>query len=561
MKSFLDVIVEANKPKSQVLLFGRMNPPTQGHEENVMNAHKLATKQGASLAIVGSHSTDASKNPLSPQKKMKHLKRAFGHLPNTSIGTSSPESPSILHQAVAAHNSGVRNLIVAGGGDRAGGHLKLLQQYNGVRGKSHGYYKFDSITGVNTGARKSGISGTDMRNHVRAGNYDKFKANLPSRIAANEKHSQEVYDDVRRGMAVKEGTDRESYIQGLSFNLHELVEDNLSGLTGYIVYRGPTYVTVQLDESTTVKRWIEDITPLVPANKDVNMNNFKSFIIKEATSETEDGLSEEDLRDLERQIEAMSDDELSKLAEAVETNELDRPTSSLEDIAAKHKVSLDYLKKQLEAGIKVEHEHAKELSMAKEIALDHLGEKPDYYEKLSAAHLEENLTQAQRMKKKMVFLKSKAKRQIARRIAMKRMSTQSKLKKKSIRAAKMVIQQKLLRGRDKSKLSAAEKNRIENIITKAKPAILRISNKLMPKIRQVEIRRLRKMEEQLGTDRINRTELDIPGPDKESTGHEMADKVKRHLAGARNPNAPQQGHDIDPANTMRRLKHFRKLEV
>ena len=33
MKSFSQLVQEANAPKSRVVLFGRMNPPTAGHEE------------------------------------------------------------------------------------------------------------------------------------------------------------------------------------------------------------------------------------------------------------------------------------------------------------------------------------------------------------------------------------------------------------------------------------------------------------------------------------------------------------------------------------------------
>ena len=41
-----------------------------------------------------------------------------------------------------------------------------------------------------------------------------------------------------------------------------------------------------------------------------------------------------------------------------------------------------YLIKQLAKGIKVETEHTKDLALAREIALDHLGEYVDYYDRL-----------------------------------------------------------------------------------------------------------------------------------------------------------------------------------
>lgn len=61
---------------------------------------------------------------------------------------------------------------------------------------------------------------------------------------------------------------------------------------------------------------------------------------------------------------------------------LDVPVDTVDQIAKKHNVTKDYVLKQLEAGIKVEHEHTKETKDARRIALAHLGEKPDYYIKL-----------------------------------------------------------------------------------------------------------------------------------------------------------------------------------
>ena len=199
MKSFLAFVVE-EKEKTEVLLFGRMNPITSGHEENVNAAHQLAAKHGGSLRVVASHTHDAEKNPLSPEQKQKHLQRAFGHLKNTTISTSSKERPTIMHHAAAAYESGAKHLVIAGGSDRAEEYKNLLNKYNGVSGKPHGEYNFKSITVANTGERKAGISGTDMRKHASGGNYGKFKAGLPSKIQKNEKYSRDMYNDVRSGM-------------------------------------------------------------------------------------------------------------------------------------------------------------------------------------------------------------------------------------------------------------------------------------------------------------------------------------------------------------------------
>ena len=202
MKTFLQLVEE--KRKSLAILFGRMNPPTRGHEENVEGLKKMAAEHGADHLVVASHSHDANKNPLDPQTKLKHLRRAF---PDTNITASSKEHPTIMHQASEAYKKGYNHLIIAGGGDRTDEYHHLLNKYNGVEGR-HGYYKFDHIEVRSTGDRKPGISGTDMRNHVKNGNFNEFRKNLPSHIRADQGHSLELFRDVGRGMGIHENVNR-----------------------------------------------------------------------------------------------------------------------------------------------------------------------------------------------------------------------------------------------------------------------------------------------------------------------------------------------------------------
>lgn len=193
--------------KSVAVLFGRMNPPTSGHEENVNGLKQLAAKHKADHLVIASHSHDPKKNPLSPEDKMKHLKRAF---PGTNVAVSSKEHPTILHHAANLHKQGYNHLIIAGGGDRAEEYKKLLNQYNGKEGK-HGYYNYKKITVASTGERKAGVSGTDMRNHVKNNDYNSFKNNLPKALQSNEKHARELFHDTKKGMGIHENVTRGIY--------------------------------------------------------------------------------------------------------------------------------------------------------------------------------------------------------------------------------------------------------------------------------------------------------------------------------------------------------------
>lgn len=55
---------------------------------------------------------------------------------------------------------------------------------------------------------------------------------------------------------------------------------------------------------------------------------------------------------------------------------------TIEDIARKHSIFVGTIKLALEKGIKVEREHTKDIEQEREIAMDHLWEDPEYYEKL-----------------------------------------------------------------------------------------------------------------------------------------------------------------------------------
>jgi hypothetical protein len=145
-----------------------------------------------------------------------------------------------------------------------------------------------------------------MRKHVTDNNFKKFRENLPSKLAENEKHAREVFNDVKAGLTPKKkvtedyenpnrfdwgtpgGTKymqsmtpnkaiecvtpnevwsekkgmcvpiREAYINNEIFRLDEIVEAT-NGDVGPIVFRGSTYVTMKLNNDTTVKHWLKDI--------------------------------------------------------------------------------------------------------------------------------------------------------------------------------------------------------------------------------------------------------------------------------------------------------------
>lgn len=71
-----------------------------------------------------------------------------------------------------------------------------------------------------------------------------------------------------------------------------------------------------------------------------------------------------------------------RLDEVQQRDEFGVKTPNPRQVAKKHDVSVEDILSQLEIGIEVEKEHTMDPDLAREIALDHLNELPDYYTRL-----------------------------------------------------------------------------------------------------------------------------------------------------------------------------------
>lgn len=203
MKNFLIHLFES-KEAHHVLAFGRMNPPTVGHEALVQKTMNLADKIHSGHTVVGSGSQDPKKNPLDAETKLKHLLRAF---PEAHIKVASKKAPTILHHAANLFKRGIQHLHVVAGSDRKDEMHTLLHKYNDGKEYDHGSYKFKTINVHSSGERDpdaegtAGMSASKMRAHAAAGNKEHFVSGAPS--AMSDKHREELYHDVRRGMGLK----------------------------------------------------------------------------------------------------------------------------------------------------------------------------------------------------------------------------------------------------------------------------------------------------------------------------------------------------------------------
>lgn len=204
---FRDFLLE-KKENHAVLAFGRMNPITSGHQKLVDTVKKIASRVNGSHHIILSHSQDPKKNPLSAAQKVKHAKRAF---PGTNFSASDSSAPNFLAQAAKLHQSGVTHLHMIGGSDRVEEFHRLLHKYNGTH--QGALFNFKKIEVHSAGDRDpdaegtTGISASKMREHAKNKNYNEFKKGAPTTMS--DAHVKQMYNDVRKGMGLKEDIDFE----------------------------------------------------------------------------------------------------------------------------------------------------------------------------------------------------------------------------------------------------------------------------------------------------------------------------------------------------------------
>ena len=200
---FRDFLLKEQKEKHAVLAFGRMNPPTTGHEVLVNKVKEIANQVGGTHHVVLSHTQDKSKNPLSAKQKLKHAQRFF---PNTNLSVSNSSAPNFLEQAKKLHQKGVTHLHMVAGSDRVPEYKQLLQKYNGTH--EGALFNFKEIHVHSAGERDpdaegtTGMSASKMREHAKTGNFKEFKKGIPGHI--KNEHAKELFSDVRQSMGVRE---------------------------------------------------------------------------------------------------------------------------------------------------------------------------------------------------------------------------------------------------------------------------------------------------------------------------------------------------------------------
>lgn len=185
--------------KHVTFCFGRLNPPTIGHKQLL----DTVASEGGDYKIFVSPSQDPKKNPLDYSTKVKFIKIILPEYAKNIVEDAGLNTP--VKVASYLYDQGYRSATFVAGSDRLSEMKKLLEAYNGVEGKSHGYYKFDLLDFKSSGEREdgaegvAGISASGARTAAANGDLEAFKE-----ATGAGQHAEKLYNAVREGMGITE---------------------------------------------------------------------------------------------------------------------------------------------------------------------------------------------------------------------------------------------------------------------------------------------------------------------------------------------------------------------
>jgi len=267
-----------------VVVFGRFNPPTIGHEKLLKRAAKEAEKRGYELRIYPSRSQDAKKNPLTPQMKISYMRQMFPDYADSIVDDKGAKT--IFNVLTGANEEGHNNMIIMVGQDRLGEFQGLSHKYNGE------LYNYDQLEVVSAGDRDpdsddvSGMSASKLRLAAAEGDFVKFAKGVPNTLGNMEK--KELFNVLRRSMNIEEGTEvwkiapkldeeglRNAYLENYVYEVGNIVENMNTGFRGEVIRRGTNYVICVTEDGLMFKSWLRD---LIENPHEIGTDEYREYL-------------------------------------------------------------------------------------------------------------------------------------------------------------------------------------------------------------------------------------------------------------------------------------------
>lgn len=186
-------ISEALKKDTAVIAFGRMNPPTVGHEKLVNKVISEAISRDGNPLVYLSKTQDSNKNPLTYDQKMSYAQAFFGK--KVIIKSRARTIIEVAKELDGVYD----NLVIVTGSDRLREFSGLMNRYNGKE------YNFKTLEVISAGDRDpdsdgvKGMSASKMRAAAEDGDLKSFTKGIPSK---GKRLASKMYNDVRDGLGM-----------------------------------------------------------------------------------------------------------------------------------------------------------------------------------------------------------------------------------------------------------------------------------------------------------------------------------------------------------------------
>ena len=271
INSFSKFLVE--EEKQVFFTFGRMNPPTIGHEKLL---DKLAqSSRGSSYRVYLSQSQDNKKNPLPYVEKVKIARKMFPRHARSIM--LNKKVKTIFEALTTIYNEGFANINMVVGSDRVSEFDILINRYNGKKGK-HGFYNFRKINVISAGQRDpdaegtSGASATKQREAAKSNDFTTLAQGLPKKVSNAD--AKRIFNSVRKGLGLKEQKEfknhvqlqpvsdvREAYVSGDLYKEGDQVVIKETTQIATVLQLGTNYIIVEANDMK-FRKWLEDVEPL-----------------------------------------------------------------------------------------------------------------------------------------------------------------------------------------------------------------------------------------------------------------------------------------------------------
>ena len=354
-----------NTIKRAVFTFGRLNPPHYGHGGMIDTLQKVAQENNADWYLFVSSKTGDEKNPLTYEQKIAWIHTLFPETKGHLVVDPSIKTPLIA--ATWLYKQGYRAATFVAGEDDMGSYGEMIKS-----GNAHGIKNPDAVKAgkgfifkpLDFAISPRLASATNARKNVTDGDPEAFVRSILGpkinpKLAALVQNK--LYPTLRK-----------------SLNLESVNEDFDSDAEE----RRAFMIRPENQKDTVISKAIKDYTPLgdmAKVGSAINRGDYKAAIMPAASLATNAIPG--------KPIVGMAAGAALGVANAItnanESEKLNKSTPSVMDLAKKYMTDPAEIHRKLAKGVKIEFEHTDDIDIATEIAMDHLGERLDYYSKLS----------------------------------------------------------------------------------------------------------------------------------------------------------------------------------